>query len=219
MSIRVLVIAPHADDEILGAGGTIYKHIQSGDVVSVVVVCDRLPPTKLSVDHLRDECIAAVRVLGVTDNNVHFLGMDDEYLDNNCREVIKKVEPIYCEIRPHTVYYCHHDDVSTDHCIVNKACGVVCRQIQPSSPERVLLYEIPSSTTQSQHKTFKPNHYSILTDQQLDIKIKALLEYKSELREYPNPRSPRGLETYSRFRGMECNDEHAEAFQLVISKE
>lgn len=219
MSRRVLVVAPHADDEVLGVGGTIYKHVQSGDVVSIVVVCDRLPPAGLSVDHFRDECVAAVRVLGVTDNNVHFLGMEDEYLHNNLRKVIKRIESIYYEVRPHTVYYCHHGDINTDHCVVNKACGVVCRQLQPDSPSRVLLYEIPSSTTQSQHKTFKPNYYSILTNQQLDTKIKSLLEYKSELRDYPNPRSSCGLETYSRFRGMECNNEHAEAFQLVISKE
>tara|TARA_B110000467_G_C18306508_1_gene475052 strand:- start:1071 stop:1730 length:660 start_codon:yes stop_codon:yes gene_type:complete len=219
MSNCILIVAPHADDEILGTGGTIQKHIEAGDTVSIVIVCDRSYNDSSVLMSERAEACRAINHLGVNTSNVYFIGMKDEHLDSNSRDIIKNIEHIYNEIRPHTVYYCHSADINTDHHAVNRACGVITRQLQHNSPDKVLIYEVPSSTTQSQDKTFKPNFYSILTQQQVDRKISALLEYKSEVREFPNPRSAQGIETYSMFRGMECNSSLAEAFQLVIHKE
>jgi hypothetical protein len=73
------------------------------------------------------------------------------------------------------------------------------------------MYEVPSSTTQGT-KAFFPNTYYILNKEDVDIKWQMILHYESEVRDYPNPRSAMGIETYARFRGMECNREFAEAY-------
>lgn len=77
------------------------------------------------------------------------------------------------------------------------------------------MYEIPSSTTQSFQNNFHCNWYESLTREQLDFKIKTFNKYESEVREYPNPRSSDGIESYAKFRGMECNNEFAEGFNVL----
>jgi LmbE family N-acetylglucosaminyl deacetylase len=206
----VLIIAPHADDEILGVGGTIQKHIHLGDVVSVAIVCDR----KGDLSSLREESKSALEQVGVT-RNIYYIGMADEWLDDKSRPVIKEIDSVYMQVSPEIVYYPHHGDVNTDHKMVNRACGVICRP--DGWLKQIHLYEVPSSTTHSQYKTFNPNHYTELTEEQVDNKIKAMQKYKSEIRSYPNARSISGINAYANFRGMECGHKYAEAFQCIMS--
>ena len=211
---RVLIVAPHGDDEVLGVGGTIQKHVQSGDQVFVCIVCDR---ENQAVQN--QQTIEAMRLLNVPEQHVDFLGLEDEQLDEHgSRRVIKRLEHVYVSRLPNVVYYCHYDDINTDHYMVNRACDVAFRALQQHTPDQIILYETPSSTTQSPKKTFKPNMYSVLTDLHLEYKIAAMAKYIDEIREYPNPRSPRGLRTYAEFRGMECNAEYAEGFQIIFDR-
>ena len=206
----VLIIAPHADDEILGTGGAIQCHVARGDNVSVIVVCDR----KGDHEKLRTESRNALTHLGVT-KNIYYLGMPDEWLDDRSRPVIKAIDEAYLQISPETVYYPHDGDINTDHKMVNKACGVVCRP--DGWLKRVCLYEVPSSTTHSQYKTFVPNYYTVLTESQVNNKIAAMQMYESEIRSYPNARSIAGITAYANFRGMECGHKYAEAYQCIMN--
>ena len=77
---RVLIVAPHGDDEVLGVGGTIQKHVQSGDQVFVCIVCDR---ENQAVQN--QQTIEAMRLLNVPEQHVDFLGLEDEQLDGKLR--------------------------------------------------------------------------------------------------------------------------------------
>lgn len=208
----VLIVAPHADDEILGVGGTIQKHLDINQDVHVIIVCDR----QHHIAKQREQSIEAITHLGVAAKNITHLGLPDEKLDSiGSQPVIKLIEEKYLKILPSVVYYCHKDDVNTDHYMVNKACNVVTRPLQQHAPRKVLLYEVPSSTNQSFNKNFKPNSYSVLTNEQLENKIQSMYCYTHEIRDNPNPRNKRGLRVYAKFRGMECNHEFAEAFECL----
>ena len=150
MARKILVIAPHADDEVLGVGGAIQNHTQLGDSVTVVIVCDRE-----STHDQKTYAKEANTILGV--NDVRWLGFQDEFVDNMMRDLIKEIENVYDKVKPDVVYICNEGDINTDHQIIHRACNVVCRSIQDHPPKQVLVYEVPSSTTQSLPKTFQPN--------------------------------------------------------------
>ena len=209
---KVLVIAPHADDEVLGVGGTIVKHTSRKDQVDVVVVSDR----EGFEDVQRSQAAEARRILGF--RGLYFLGLKDEHLDESASKIIKPMELVYEKIRPDIVYIPFYNDFNIDHQAVHKACMVVCRRLQPYPPSEVLMYEIPSSTTQSTVNLFSPNTYVSLGPADIARKAKAFLQYSDEVREMPNPRNKDGLLTYAIFRGMECGESYAEAFQSVYRK-
>lgn len=207
---NVLIIAPHADDEVLGVGGTIQKHIKSGDNVTTLILCDRR-----NMEHQRDQATHASKILGYRD--VYWGNLVDETLDNMLKLVIDEIESVYLRVKPNVIYTCYESDINTDHQVVFRASTVACRILQPTSPATILSYEVPSSTTQSRLKYFEPNWYSKLDRAQVDTKVKALNQYSDELRTYPNPRCSEGLTSYAKFRGMECNCEYAEAFKLIYN--
>lgn len=212
MSRRILIIAPHADDEVLGVGGTIVKHVECNDHVSVVIASNRE-----GMEHQREQSETARKVLGYKD--VHWLHLQDEYLDRSIRSIIKPVENIYNEIKPHIVYTCHGGDVNIDHQAVFKAATVVCRPLQKNPPEQFISYEVPSSTSQGRLDPFVPNYYSVLTSDQLELKTGAFVQYTDEIRDLPNPRNEDGLINHAIQRGMECNSDFAEAFMLLYSRQ
>lgn len=208
MSGNILVIAPHADDEVLGVGCTIQQHILRGESVSVIVVSDR----NGLADKQRQQAEDVKNILGY--DNIYHLGLHDGHLHEHMRGVIDLIEPIYLDIKPTVVYTCHEGDINLDHQIVYTASTIVCRSIQPHKPKKLYSYEIPSSTTQGLKQPFMPNVYNKTNLQQLEKKSQALSVYTDEMREWPNPRNRRGMIAYSEFRGMECNHEYAEAFML-----
>ena len=149
---------------------------------------------------------------------IKWLGFKDECVDNMMRDLIKRIETVYDKVRPDVVYICSEGDINTDHQIINRACNVVCRSIQEHPPKQVLVYEVPSSTTQSLPKTFQPNYYVCLTEDIVNIKCEAMHAYKCELRDTPNPRNSRGIKLYAQYRGMECNTMFAECFNLLYER-
>ena len=215
---KILIVAPHMDDETLGAGGAICYHIDKGDEVNVVIVANR------SYNHVYDRkkikneercCRLALRILGV--NTVNFLGLRDEELDGKIIDIIKPLEILAKKIRPDMVYMPYIGDVNQDHKATYRACMVVFRITAKFSPKIILCYEVPSSTDANQvyHlEVFNPNYF-INIEKYLNKKIDALKAYKSELREFPHPRSEKGLRVYASKRGMEASCKYAEAFMLI----
>lgn len=200
----VLIIAPHADDEILGCGGYISKNRYKKNI-HVVVVSNR-------VDCYIDN-IANIKDIEISYNlTYHLLNNIDERLDVvSSSDLIKQIEEIYVKVKPQTVFIPFGYDISSDHSAVHKSSFIAFRKIQNLQPRELLMYEVPSSTTQGS-KPFLPNYFYVLNKEDVELKWKMLSLYKSELRDYPNPRSQLGIETYARFRGMECNKEYAEAY-------
>ena len=208
---RVLVIAPHTDDEVLGAGGAIIKHVENSDYVCVCFVAIRDKPSK-RVQH--SEAYGAKQVLGY--NDAKFLDLPDGYLDERIIDIIEPLEKVYKAVTPTIVYTCNGTDTNQDHQAVFKATNIVCRP-HASTLKKLFSYEVPSSTDQMPKaaSAFTPNYYNVLSNMYVMQKEMAMKKYKSELRDYPNPRSIEGLNIYAKFRGLEVNHEFAEAYMLL----
>ena len=197
----VLVIAPHADDEVLGVGGTLHKHINQHDDVNVVIVADRAG-LKVKQRNQSKEIRDTVKY-----NKIFHLGLPDECLSEHVREIIHQLEAVYAKVKPDIVYMCGDEELNLDHKAVYEACTIVCRPIQSHPPKMVLIYEIVSPG-------FKPNYYSKLSWFYVMRKKVLMQIYTDEVREYPHVRSSEGIEVAAKMRGIECGAEFAEGFKL-----
>lgn len=216
--MRVLVIAAHPDDELLGLGATVARHADAGDEVTSLVVSDGATSRyEQGADRtLQDAGRAAARILGVRE--LRFLGLPDQRLDTlPILEVIQRVERVVDEIVPHIVYTHHWGDVNRDHRVVSEAVMVACRPIGPDHPKRLLCFETPSSSEWSSTDpslTFIPNYFVDVTAT-IDRKLEAMACYATEVRPAPHPRSLEALRSRAQYWGQIITRPFAEAFVLV----
>ena len=217
---RVLILAAHPDDEILGMGGTIARHTDAGDEVQVVVVTDgsstQYPGDTETRARKEAEALRAAGELGVTDY-VH-LDLPDMRLDTLPHvDVNRVVEEHIAGLSPEVVYT-PHPDVNRDHRVLFDSVAVATRPTPEQPVRRVLTYAPTSSTewTPSALNWFVPNWFVDIGDA-LGRKLAAFAHYETEAREYPHPRSARAIRAAAEFYGASCGCEHAEPFVLVRS--
>jgi len=165
---------------------------------------------------LRADATRALSKLGVKD--IAFLDFPDNAFDSVALlEIIKALEKLVAEKKPAVVYTHHWGDLNVDHRIAFNAVMTACRPFS-SSVKRILCFEILSSTecsVQAAHTAFLPNHHIVLTRKELDKKLAALREYKTEMMKPPHPRSIGSVELLARYRGMTVNQEYAESFFIA----
>lgn len=210
---RVLVIAAHPDDELLGCGGTVALHAARGERVTSVIVCEgeslRYGPGGVGQGtHIK----RAAKTLGVED--VRLLGFPDQRLDTfTLTDVICRLEPIVREIRPSIVYAQWGGDVNRDHKLLFDALLVATRPTE-FSIEAVYAFDTPSSTEWGFPRTFVPDTW-VDVSATLEQKIQAMACYESEVRPYPHPRSLEALRYRARAWGVQACLEAAEVFVTV----
>lgn len=215
---RVLVIAAHPDDEVLGMGGTIAVHTGWGDNVRVLVVTDGSStqyPGDADIRARKErEALRAAKELGV-DDYVH-LDLPDMRLDTlEHIEVNKVVEEHIRDFGPQVVYTVQ-PDVNHDHRVLFDSVAVATRPT-PGHPVRRLLTYAPTSSTEwtpAAVNWFVPNWYVDVTET-LERKVAAFAHYETERREYPHPRSERAIRAAAEFHGTSCGFEYAEPFVLI----
>lgn len=231
MKNTILVIAAHPDDEILGCGGVMAKHIADGDHVHVVILAEGITSRAVSRQRGSDEkklselaktAQRANNALGVNSLTLH--DFPDNRMDSiDLLDVVKVIESHISTVSPDTVYTHFAGDVNIDHQIVNQAVTTACRP-QPHFPvKKILHFEIPSSTEwqlQPHGPSFSPNYFVPLqhgTNLNVDFllqKLKALEIYDSEMRDWPHPRSVEAVEHLAKWRGASIGVTAAEAFML-----
>lgn len=215
---KVLVIAAHPDDEVLGAGGTIAKYTQKGEEVYLTIVTKAYAPEWSAeiIEEKRKETLKAAQILGIKD--VSFLELPTVKLDTlPQKELIEHLARRIAEVRPNLLYLPHGGDVNPDHRLTFEAAMVAARP-KPGFPiKEVLCYETPSSTEWSapfDAKAFLPNVFVDISET-LPLKLEALAVYRTELKEYPHPRSPEAVSALAKWRGATIGVKAAEAFMLV----
>jgi LmbE family N-acetylglucosaminyl deacetylase len=215
---RVLVIAAHPDDEVLGMGGTIAAHAERGDALRVVVVTDgsstQYPGDASTRSRKEEEARKAAAELGVED----YLHLDhpDMRLDTLAHvDVNRIVEEHVRDFRP-AVVYTVQPDVNQDHRVLFDSVAVATRTVPGQPVRRVLTYAPTSSTewTPAAVNWFVPNWYVDITGT-IERKIAAFAHYETERREYPHPRSERAIRATAEYHGTTCGCDFAEPFVLV----
>lgn len=218
---NILIIAPHMDDEVLGCGGVIARHRDNGNKVNVIFVAHRVYNHKFDEkrnDIEKSHAIKAKEMLGYDD--AIFLDLQDERLDAALQDIIIPLEEYIDKIKPDTVYVPFRGDNNQDHRAVFDAARVVLRPASTPFVDSVYMYEVPSSTEQSPplpENIFCPNNYVNISNC-IDRKSTALKCYETEKREFPHPRSEKGIRILAQKRGMEIGFEYAEAFMVLREK-
>jgi N-acetylglucosamine malate deacetylase 1 len=216
--MRVLVLAAHPDDEVLGMGGTIAVHTDRGDEVRVVVVTDgsstQYPGDAAIRAQKEDEALRAAAELGVTDY-VH-LDLPDMRLDTLAHVDVNRVVEEHVRAHGAEVVYTPHPDVNLDHRVLFDSVAVATRAVPGQRVRRVLTYAPTSSTewTPAAVNWFVPNWF-VDVSATIERKVAAFAHYESERREHPHPRSEPAIRAAAAFYGASCGCAQAEPFVLV----
>jgi len=216
-SRRVLVIAAHPDDEIIGVGGTIARYASVGDSVYVVILTEgasvQFPGEPEMIELKRTQALKAAEVLGVKE--VFFGNFPDQKLDA-CPiiEVTNFIETIIKETYPSIVYTHHFTELNRDHRIAYEATSVAARPFSDSSIERLLCFSVDTLS----HWGEGLAQYNIFSDisDTLELKLRAMQVYETEVRKYPHPRSLEALRQIAYRNGAIVGLKAAEMFQLIL---
>lgn len=223
MSETVLVIGAHPDDEVLGCGGAIARHVAHGDQVHVAIMGEGAMSRHASSDATTTAELARLgecaqrcgEILGVA--SIYFHGFPDNRMDSFDQLTINKAVANVGERLKPTIVYTHHAfDLNVDHRRIHEAVMTAFRPLPGSIVRKILCFETPSSTewqTPVPHLSFTPQFHVDITDL-LELKLKALEAYGTEMREFPHPRSLKGVEYLARLRGAAIGCHAAEAFMV-----
>ena len=220
---KVLVIAAHPDDEVLGAGGAIAKLSSQGVECHLLIVTDGSSAQYRDSDHLQEiieskklETKGCANLLGF--KSIHYGELPDMKLDKTPHIVINQViEKVIDEVLPDTVFTHFWGDVNRDHQEVYKSTLVAVRPVMGQVVKELYCYKVPSSTEWTPNKAdtmFMPNVFVDITDF-AEQKYKALACYSTELREYPHPRSVQYLREMDKAAGLRVGLLAAEEFVLL----
>ncbi|MCK4589148.1 MAG: PIG-L family deacetylase [Nanoarchaeota archaeon] len=216
---KVLVIVAHPDDEILGVGGTLIKHVNQGDDIFCLILGEGITSRDKYgqgvLEELHEHCHEAGKVIGFQE--IFLLKLPDNKFDSiPLLNIVKEIEKYLEKIKPNIIYTHHDGDVNIDHQLTHEAVMVACRPCNPNCPGELYSFETLSSTEWqiNKKKLFTPNIY-VDIEYEINSKIKALKKYKSEVREYPHSRSVEGIKILAQFRGLESGLKYAEAFYLL----
>ena len=221
MAKNVLVVAAHPDDEILGCGATMARHVAEGDRVTVLLLADgvgaRDPENQaLALAERQGAARAANKILGV--NEVTLLTYPDNRMDSVAfLDIVQDIEKVMRNCKPEIVYTHHAGDVNIDHRLVSEAVVVACRPTPGFSVRQLLLFETASSTEwrpAACNVSFAPNYFVNISNY-LALKLEALDVYAEELRDFPHPRSKMAIAHLAAWRGATVGVEAAEAFELA----
>ena len=220
---RVLVIAAHPDDEVLGVGGTIAKLSADGAECHLLIVTDGSSSQYRDSDHLH-EIIEAKKLetKGCADflgfKSIHYGELPDMKLDKTPHIVINQViEKVIDEVQPDTVFTHFWGDVNRDHQEVYNSTLVAVRPVMGQVVRELYCYRVPSSTEWTPNKadTMFMANYFVDIEKFAEQKYKAFAYYSTELREYPHPRSVQYLREADKAVGLRVGLLAAEEFVML----
>ena len=216
--MTVLVIAPHRDDEVIGVGGSIAKHSAQGDDVYVCVISHGAEPicSREVDEQIKAECIEADKLLGVKETI--FLDFPAAMLETVPRhELNDALIKVVQKIKPDIVYIPHRGDMQLDHKMTVDAAMVALRPKYQHIVKKIYSYETLSETGWDVPNTtneFIPTAYNDISDY-LELKMQAMKIFKSQIAEYPNPRSSESIHALAIYRGTTVSLKAAEAFTVI----
>ncbi|MDE1220596.1 PIG-L family deacetylase [Vibrio aestuarianus] len=214
-----LIVAPHADDETLGCGGTILKLIAHGYDVHWLIVTGMTKEagySEVQIKTRKDEIVRVTEAYGFS--NTHELNLPPAMLETLSKgEVIGPICNLMNQVQPEMVFTVYRNDAHSDHEVVFDAVMSATKSFRYPFVKKVLAYETMSETDfgmKPEDGGFKPNVFFDISDY-LSTKLDILEMFESEVDAFPFPRSRVALEALARVRGVQCNSKAAEAFVLI----
>ena len=215
---RVMVVAPHPDDETLGVGGTIAKYSAQGADIFVLIVSGHLPPlySRKDYDKTVHEAQSALKLLGVSQSE--FLEIPATMINSKpLHKVNGRISKIINDFKPHIVF-CPYPDRHIDHRLIFDSVMVATRPVGVGRDIEILAaYETLSETHWNAphiEPNFTPNWVVDITEQ-IDNKLDALSCYKSQISDFPGPRSIEAVEALAKFRGTQAGFGYGEGFHVI----
>ncbi len=221
-----LVVVAHPDDEVLGAGATIYRLAQKGEEVNVCIMCSQAAARAFRPEdsELHADMMRCMETLGV---NRVILGDFPNIKMNTVPhlELVQFIEKAMVETKADTVITHHPSDLNNDHVQTSLACQAAVRLFQRRAdvkPLRELMYmEVPSSTEWALNTStsdFRPNTYVEVGKEAVERKLQALACYRGVMRPYPHPRSEEAIMGLAAYRGSVSGCCYAEAFECAMRR-
>ncbi len=217
--LRALILGAHPDDEVLGCGGTAARMAADGAEVFLCLLCESSSPRYRMemIDVLKERAQMAARVLGIRECSFY----DFSNVKTNAIPLIQFVEAIsevLAKYKPNVIFTHHRGDVHVDHQMVFKATLGAARMFGQGLIEQMLCYEVASSTEWAApfpDEVFLPNVFYDIGST-IGLKTQAMTAYKSEIKEFPHPRSMRAIYTYARRWGLKAGiGGYVEPFELL----
>ncbi|MGH7579769.1 MAG: PIG-L deacetylase family protein [Gemmatimonadales bacterium] len=218
MTRKILVVAPHPDDETLGCGGALLRHRADGDAVHWVIVTAMSPATHSAArrEQRAAEVREVARLYGFA--STQELGFPSAGLESVPRaELVEKMSAAFQAVRPDVAYLPHPGDSHGDHRAAFEAAASCAKWFREPTLRRVLTYETLSETDAALDPTEQPFRPTVFVDitAQLERKLEILGRYDGEIGEFPFPRSLEAVRALARVRGVASGCAAAEAFQLL----
>ena len=222
MHKKILIIAAHPDDEVLGCFGTIARLVKEGHEAYTLILGEgktsrdeqRAPEDKQEeITRLNQEIEKANDIIGI--KRVFVESFPDNRFDSvDLLDIIKVISKIKDEIKPDIIFTHYEHDLNIDHQITYKAVITATRPMENESVKEIYSFEILSSTEWNYTLSFSPDTYYDISDT-LHLKIDAMKEYASELCKYPHPRSLEGIELNAKYNGMRVGKKFVERFKSI----
>ena len=224
--MNYLLVVAHPDDEALGAGATVAKLTKNGHKVDVCIMSANADArTHRPLDgELENDIDQTMQLLGV---NKRYNGAFPNIKMNNENhlELVQFIEKAIEESLPDVIITHHPSDVNNDHLHTSLACQAAARLFQRKkldvSLKEIWFMEVLSSTEWSVNKAmnpFQPNTFVEIGKAGVELKIKALAQYRGVMRPYPHPRSEEALTGLAAYRGAQAGCDYAEAFECVFRR-
>lgn len=220
MKDKILVVAAHPDDEVIGMGGTISYFVEKGIEVTVLFLSSGVgsrTKERQSVSSRKISAKKSLKILGCS--SVSFGNFpDNEFDTNSLLTVVKYIEQVIEKLKPNIVFTNFYNDLNIDHQMTSKATQIAVRPKTQSSVESLFYFEVTSSTGWSfGSKPFVPNYFIDISTH-IEKKFKALHAYQKELNSKPNARSLESIKAIAQSRGMFVGYNYAEAFEIGFIK-
>ena len=216
---KIMFIAPHPDDEILGCGGVMHKFRNKKSCWMIITKMSKRSGYDEKQIKKRDKEINKVsKVLQI--NSLVNLEFDASFLNKgNLKELIYKMSSYIKKFKPDTIFAPYLHDAHSDHFFSTYALNHILKSFRYPFINKCYLYETLSETNQNfvKKEKFIPNVYFDIS-KNLNNKLKTIKIYNSEIKKHPFPRSISSIKSLAILRGSESGFRYAESFQLLFEK-
>ena len=222
MSKKILIIAAHPDDEVLGCFGTVAKMVKEGDEAYTLILGEgktsrdeqrSIENKKAELNILNQEIEKANSVINIKKTFIENFP-DNRFDSVDLLDIVKAILKVKEEIKPDIIFTHYENDLNIDHRITYQAVVTATRPMENESVEEIYSFDVLSSTEWSYPLSFSPDLFFDISET-IELKKEAMKQYDSELCQFPHPRSIEGIELNAKYHGMRVGKAYVEAFKTV----